>query len=189
MFPFLIRFQPANTLLHMFIRLVTCCYALLNVVTSLEAKGLSNQFPDSHFIFVSNPRIPCYICSLGLLRVVTCFYIFRCETFVKLVSMFPFYIRFQPMNTFLHMFIGLVTCFYVLLLVVTSLEGKVCQSTFQVPITYSFQIHQYLDAYVPCAPYVLLRVVTRCYLLLHLQRRKGCQISFQVSILYSFTTD
>ena len=68
---FYIRFQPTNTLLHTFIGLVTCCYAWLPVVTSLEGQSLSKYFPGLHFIFVSNPRIPCCIRSLGLLRVVT----------------------------------------------------------------------------------------------------------------------
>ena len=138
----------------------------------LRGKRFSKLVPGSHFIFVSNTRIPCYLSSLGLLRVVTrcylllhpyrenvcqstfkfpilysfptheylvacvhsacyvllhvvtCCYIFRGQKFVKLFCRFPFYIRLKPTNTLLAMFIGLVTCCYALLPVVTSLEGK-----------------------------------------------------------------
>ena len=98
------------------------CYVLLPVVNSLERKScqISFQVPilytfPTHEYLVTYSHWACYV----LLRVVTCCYIFRGEKFVKLFSRFPFYIRFQSTNTLLHMFIGLVTCCYALLPVVS----------------------------------------------------------------------
>ena len=105
-------------------------------------------------------------CCYVLLRVVTCCYIFRAENFVKVLSRFTFYIRFQPSNTLLHMLIGLVTCCYAFLHVVTSLEGKRLSKLVQGSHFYSFPTHEYLVTYLHWACYVLLRIVTRCYLLL-----------------------
>ena len=87
------------------------------------------------------------------------------------------------------MLIGLVTCCCAFLHVVTSLEGK----TFVIdgsrfPILCSFPTHEYLVTYLHWACYVLLRVVTRCYLLLNFRGENVCQITFQVNILYSFPT-
>ena len=169
--PILYSFQPTNTLLYMFIWFVTCCYALLQVVTSLEGISLSKYFPCSTLIFVSNPPIPCCIyvhqTLYVLLRVVTCCYIFRGEMFVKIDSRFPFCIRFQPTNTLLHMSIGLVTCCYGLLRVVTCyyiLRGKkFAKLVSRSPFYIRFQptntlLHMFIR---------LLRIVTCCYELLH----------------------
>ena len=128
----------------MFIGLVTCCYALLPVVTSSEGKK-----------------------------------------FVKVGSRFPFYIRFQHTNTLLHLFIGLVTCFTRCYLLLIFRGENVCQSTFQVPILYSFPTHEYLVSYVHWACYVLLRVVACCHIL---RGENVCQSTLKVPILYSFPT-
>ena len=240
--PILYSFQPTNTLLHMFIWLVTCCYALLQVVTSLEGISLSKYFRCSTLIFVSNPPIPCCICSLDfvrvvtpcylllyfqsrkvcqirfqvpilysfptheyhaayvhqavtccyvLLRVITFYYIFRGETFVKLVSRFPFYISSNPRIPCCICPLGLLRVVkgcYALLHVITSLEGKSLSNQF--PGSHFIFIS---NPRIPCCIcllgcYVLLRVVTRCYILLQLQRGNVSQISFQVSIYYSFPT-
>ena len=116
-FYFYISFQPTRTFLHMFIELVTCCYLLLHLQ---RRKSLSNYIPGSIFIIVSNARVSCYICSLGWLLVVTSFYIFRKEMFFQTSFLVPFCICFQTLNTLLYMFIGLFTCCYALLPVVTS---------------------------------------------------------------------
>ena len=96
------------------------------------------------------------------------------------------------MNTLLHMVIGIVTCRYGWLRVVTCcyiFRGEnVCQSWFQVPILYSFPTHEYLFTYLHWACYLLLRVFTRCYLLLIFRGENVCQSTFQVYILYSFPT-
>ena len=185
-FQFIIRFQPTNTLLHRFIGLVTCCSALLSVVTSLKVCQISFQVPILYQF--PTQRISCCIGSLGLLRVVTHCYLslhIQMGIFSQISSQGPIYIRFQPTNTLLHMFIWLVTCCYALLQVVTSLEGIS------------------LSKYFPCSNLIFVsnppisccicsldfvRVVTRCYILLHLQRGNVSHITFQVPILYQFPT-
>ena len=146
------------------LRVVTRCYMLLylyrgKVCLSTFQVPISYSFP-THEYLVTYFYLVCY----EFLRLAICCYLFIGERFVKLVSRFPFHIGFQPTNTMLHMFIGLVTCCYVLLNIY---RGKGCQNSFQFPISYSFPTHQYLVAYVHWACYVLLRVVTCCYLLLH----------------------
>ena len=56
------------------------CYVLLPVVTSLQKKRFFKPFSRFTFVIVSTPRLPCYICSLGLLLVFSSCYIFRRET-------------------------------------------------------------------------------------------------------------
>ena len=82
----------------------------------------SNQFPGSLSKRIFQPGIACYILSLGLLCVVTCCYALlpvvtslEGKKSAKLVSRLHFYISFQQPNTLLHMFRGLVTCWYLLL--------------------------------------------------------------------------
>ena len=149
---FLYQFHPTNNLLYMFIGLVTCCYVLLPVVTSLEEKLFVKLVSSFTFALVSNPeyRIPCSICSLGLLRVVTS----------KLVSSFHFYVSFQPTNTLLKKFI------LGLLRVVTSLEKKCF-------VKLVARLHFYIS-FQPTNTllHMSIGLVTSCYLLLHLQRRK-----------------
>ena len=83
------------------------------------------------------------------------------------------------------MFIGLVTFCCALLPVVTFLEGKRLSKL--VPGSHFIFVS---NPRIACCirSLGLLRVVTRCYLLLHLWRGKCCQRNFQVHILYSFPT-
>ena len=123
-----------NTLLHMVIGLVTCCYRWLRVVTYCYIFRGENicQFTFQVPILYSFPRHEylvtyahwaCYV----LLRVVTCCYIFRGEIVCQ--SWFP--------GSHLHMFVSNVT---------------------------NTLLPMRFIGLVTCC----LRVVTRCYLLLHL---------------------
>ena len=151
-FPFYIRFQPTNTLLHIIhwacyvlLRVVTCCHILRgeNVCQSTFKFPILYSFP-THEYLVACVHSACYV----LLHVVTCCFIFRGQKFVKLFYRFRFYIRLKPTNTLLAMFIGLVTCCYGVVTCCHILRGEnVCQSTFKVPILNSFPTHEYLVTY------------------------------------------
>ena len=177
---FFIRFQPTNTLLYMFIWLVKFRYALLPVVTSLEEKRFVKLVFLFNFVLVSNPRITCYIYSLGLLRFVSSCYMFRREKVLEISFQLHFFIRFQPTNTLLYMFIWLVKFRYALLPVVTSLEEKRF-----VKLVSRFAFVLVSNARLPC--YIcslgLLLVFSSCYIF---RREKVCQTSFQVHFCISF---
>ena len=84
------------------------------------------------------------------------------------------------------MIIGLVTCCYMFLPVVTSLEGKTfVKVDSRFPFYIRFQPHEYLVTYLHWACYVLLRVVTCSHIL---REENVCQSTFKVPILYSFPT-
>ena len=112
---FCISFHPTDNLLYMFTGLVKIRYALLQFVTSWDEKNFVIPISRFTFVLVSNPRIPCYICSMGLLRVVTCCYIFIKEKVCQTIFQVHFCNSFHPTNNLLHLFIGLVRCCYLLL--------------------------------------------------------------------------
>ena len=136
-------------------------------VNSLEGKicQISFQVPilypfPSHEYLVTYGHWDFYV----LLRLYTCCYNFIVEKFVKLVSSFQFYISFQPTNTFLHIFIGLVTCCYALLPVVIYLDGKsFVKLVPRFPFYIRFQptntlLHMFIGLFTCCC--ALLPVVT-----------------------------
>ena len=179
-FPFYILFQPSNTLLRMLIGLVTCCYALLPVVTSLKGKSLSNWFTGSLYILPF--PAPQY-----LVRYISWENVY--QSIVKLFQDSHFIFVSNHTNTLLPMFIGLVTCCYALLPVVTSLEGKTFVKVLsRFPFYIRFQpmntlLHMVIGLVTCC--YGWLRVVTCCYIF---RGENICQCTFQVPILYSFPT-
>ena len=119
-----ISFHPTDNLLYIFTGLVKIRYALLPFVTSWDEKNFVIQISRFTFVLVSNTRIPCYICSLGLLRVVTCCYIYRREKFCQTNFQVHFCISFHPTNNLLYIFTGLVKFRYALLTFVTSSDEK-----------------------------------------------------------------
>ena len=135
---FCINFQPPTTLLHIFARLVTFCY-------QLEEKRFVNLVFRFTSVLVSNPRLPCYICSLDLLRVVSSFYIFRTEIVSQTSFLVQFCISFQPTNTLLHIFAVLVTFCYQLLHLQ---KRKVLSNYFPGLLLYQFPTDDYLATYV-----------------------------------------
>ena len=130
---FCISFQPTNrrkclsnqfpgsiqyqfpTLEYLVTYISWACYVLLPGVTSLQKKMFFKPFSRFTFVIVSTPRLPCYICSLGLLLVFSSCYIFMREPVCQTRFQVHFFISFQPPNTLLHVFAGLVTRCYQLL--------------------------------------------------------------------------
>ena len=183
----------------MLLRVFTCCYIFRgeNVSQSWFQVPILYSFP-THEYLVTYLHWACYV----LLRVVTCCYILRGENVCQSTFKVPILYSFPThvLNTLLHrgqnchwiplLLVSYVhwAC-YVLLRVVACcyiFRGEnVCQSTFQVPILYSFPTHEYLVAYGHWACYVLLRVFTCCYIF---RGENVCQSWFQVPILYSFPT-
>ena len=133
------------------------CYVLLPVVTSLEEKSLVKLVSRFTSVLASNPQLPCYKCSFGLLYVASGCYIFIREKVCQTSFHVNFCIHFQPPNTLLHMFIGLVTCWFQFL----HLQNRNGFSNqFPGSILYQFPTPEYIITYIRCACYVLLPVVT-----------------------------
>ena len=156
LFPGLLLYQfPTPNYLVRYIRWP--CYVLLPVVTSLAEKRFVKLVYRFTSVLVSNPQLPCYIYSLGLIRFVTSCYIFRREKVCQTSFQVHFCVSFQPTTTLLHMFIGLVTCCFQLLY----FQKRNCLSNlFPGLLLYQFQIPNYLVTYIRWPCYVLLRVVT-----------------------------
>ena len=197
---FCISFQLSHSLLYIFIALVTCCQALLPVVTSLEEKNVcETSFHVSLLYYFPTHEYPvtyvhwaCYV----LLRVVTSCYIFRtekvCQTSfqVHFLYLFPTHEYLVTIRS-LGLLPVVTRCyqFYKLLSIVTSLEEKrfrqkrffklVSRFNFYI----SFHFTNILLKYVHWASYVLLFVVTSCYIF---RGENICQIRFHVLFLYQF---
>ena len=177
---FCISFQPTDNLLYMFIGLVKIRYALLPFVTSWDEKHFVIPISRFTFVLVSNPRIPCYICSLGLLRVVTCCCIYGGEKVCQTSFQVHFCISFHPTNNLLYMFTGLVKSGYALLPFVTSSDEKnfvKLVSWFTFVLVSNHRILCYICSLG------LFSVVSRCYIF---RRENVCQTNFQVNFCISF---
>ena len=171
---FCFRFQPLNTLLHIFAVLVTFCYQLLHLQ---KRKVLSNQlpglllykFPTPNYL-VTCIRWACYV----LLPVV---FIFRREK--GLSNQFPGSLLCQfPTNDYLVTYVHWAC--YVLFPVVIFLEEK-----WFVKLVSRFTSVLVSNPQLPCYVYslALLRFVTSCYIF---SREKVCQTSLQVYVCISF---